>query len=48
MAGSILAMIPHGDPVPGVPEAVYRRHCNDRRKIGMEIKMETETDNRDG
>lgn len=30
----------HGDSVSGIPEAVYRRNCNDRRKIGMEIKME--------
>ena len=34
----------HGDSVSGIPEAVYRRNCNDRRKIEMEIKME----NRDG
>ena len=34
----------HGDSVSGIPEAVYRRNCNDRRKIEMEIKIE----NRDG
>ena len=32
MAGSLLAMVPHGGSVPVLPEAVYRRRSNDREE----------------
>ena len=44
MAGSLLAMVPHGGSVPVLPEAVYRRRSNDRRKIDkMAIRYQADS-----